>query len=137
MMDAQLLFSDAQAVTASAGSTNVIDAGASDRIGSGTPLYWTSLVTAINDAGSLTAQSELRGSAVVGMTSEKQLLQTSAFAPPAAGDMFSVPAPLGIAYEFYDTYYTLGNTTSWTTTTWLALSIQTSHMVTFVNISET
>ena len=39
LMDAQLLFSDAQAVTAAAGSTNTIDLGAVRDIGTGENLY--------------------------------------------------------------------------------------------------
>ena len=39
IMDAQLLFSDAQAITAAAGSTNTIDLGAVRDIGTGENLY--------------------------------------------------------------------------------------------------
>lgn len=43
-VDAQLLFSDAQAVTAAAGSTNTVDFGAVRDMGVGTQLYVVALV---------------------------------------------------------------------------------------------
>lgn len=53
ILDEQLLFSDAQAVTATAVSTNVIDLGIERRIGSGKPLFIVvSVQTALTDVGS-------------------------------------------------------------------------------------
>ena len=52
-VDAQIQFSDAQAVTASAASTNVYDAGSARDLGVGEELYLVSqLQTAMTDAGS-------------------------------------------------------------------------------------
>jgi hypothetical protein len=52
-VDSQLLFSDAQAVTAAAGSTNTIDFGAVRDIGVGEPLYVVvSCDVAMTDSGS-------------------------------------------------------------------------------------
>lgn len=53
IMDSQLLFSDAQAITATAASTNIIDLGAVRNIGVGENLFLVILVTvAFTDAGS-------------------------------------------------------------------------------------
>jgi hypothetical protein len=53
LVDAQLLFSDAQAVTADAGSTNTIDLSAVRDAGVGEPLYVVVTVdTALTDASS-------------------------------------------------------------------------------------
>lgn len=52
-VDSQLLFSDAQAVTAAAGSTNTIDFGAVRDIGVGEPLYVVVVCdVAMTDSGS-------------------------------------------------------------------------------------
>lgn len=52
-VDSQLLFSDAQAVTAAAGSTNTIDFGAVRDMGVGEPLYVVVLCdAAMTDSGS-------------------------------------------------------------------------------------
>lgn len=54
-VDAQLLFSDAQAVTAAAGSTNTIDLSQVRDIGTGRDLYVVCLVdTTLTDGGSNT-----------------------------------------------------------------------------------
>jgi hypothetical protein len=55
ILDAQLMLSDAQAVTAAAGSTNTIDLSTVRDIGSGEPLYLVvSVQTALTDGGSNT-----------------------------------------------------------------------------------
>jgi hypothetical protein len=55
-VDSQLLFSDAQAVTSAAGSTNTIDLGAVRDIGSGEDLYVVVVVdSALTDGGSNTS----------------------------------------------------------------------------------
>lgn len=52
-LDAQLIFSDGQAVTAAAGSTNTIDLGAVRNIGVGEVLYLVIICTvAMTDSGS-------------------------------------------------------------------------------------
>lgn len=52
-VDAELQFSDAQAVTASAASTNIVDLGSPRNIGVGCELYLVCAVTtAMTDAGS-------------------------------------------------------------------------------------
>lgn len=53
IMDKELLFSDAQAVTAAAASTNVVDLGEARDVGTGQNLYVVGVVkTAFTDAGS-------------------------------------------------------------------------------------
>jgi len=53
IMDKELLFSDAQAVTAAAASTNVVDLGEARDVGTGENLYVVAVVdVAFTDAGS-------------------------------------------------------------------------------------
>lgn len=53
ILDSQNIYSDSQAVTASAGSTNQIDHGIARDLGTGQPLYLVVSVTvALTDAGS-------------------------------------------------------------------------------------
>ena len=73
IIDAQLLFSDEQAITATAASTNIIDLGEERRIGTGEPLYLVaSLDEAMADAGS---------DSTITVTLESD--STSAFSSPA------------------------------------------------------
>lgn len=53
IMDKQLMFSEGQAITATAASTNIIDLGVARNIGAGSPLTLVFLVTeAFTDSGS-------------------------------------------------------------------------------------
>lgn len=53
IMDKELLFSDAQAVTAAAASTNLVDLGGANDVGTGENLYVVAVVdVAFTDAGS-------------------------------------------------------------------------------------
>lgn len=81
ILDAQLQFSDAQAVTAAAGSTNTIDLGAVRDIGTGQDLYIVvSVATTLTDGGSNTGTSvALEGDS------------TTTFTPDATQTLFSFP----------------------------------------------
>lgn len=82
IMDAQLLFSDAQAVTAAAASTNYVDLGAARNIGVGRPLYVLVTVdVALTDASSdSTVDVYLYGDS------------TTTFTPDGKQKLFTVPA---------------------------------------------
>lgn len=81
-VDSQLLFSTAQAVTATAASTNSVDLGAVRDIGTGEPLYVVSIVTtAMTDAGS---DSTL----IVSLEGDS----TTTFTPDGTDTLFTFPA---------------------------------------------
>lgn len=84
IVDSQLLFSNAQAITAAAGSTNTIDLGpgASRDIGTGEELYLVvAVVVAMTDTGSnSTLTVALEGDS------------TTTFTPDATKDLFIIPA---------------------------------------------
>lgn len=90
ILDAQLLFSDAQAVTAAAGSTNTIDLSAVRDIGTGEDLYvFVSIDVAMTDAGSdSTLTVALEGDS------------TTTITPDGTQDLFTIPA-LGAAGNIY------------------------------------
>lgn len=78
-VDGQLLFSDAQAVTAAAGSTNTIDLGAVRDIGTGEDLYIVvSVQTTLADGGSNT-----------GTTVALEGDSTDTFSPDGTADLFT------------------------------------------------
>lgn len=81
-VDAQLLFSDAQAVTSAAGSTNTIDLGAVRNVGVGENLYVVVCVdVAMTDASSnSTLQVDLEGDS------------TTSFTPDGLQELFIIPA---------------------------------------------
>lgn len=89
-MDAQLLFSDAQAVTAAAASTNVVDLGVARDIGTGNSLYVVVTVdVAMTDASSdSTLTVALQGDS------------TTTFTPDGTRDLFTIPAVSAAGAKF-------------------------------------
>lgn len=90
-VDSQLLFSDAQAVTAAAASTNIVDLSAVRDIGTGGPLYVVVTVdVAMTDTGSnSTLTVALEGDS------------TSTITPDATQDLFVIPAVSAAGAVFY------------------------------------
>lgn len=87
MMDALLLFSDAQAITAAAGSTNSVDLGAVRDIGTGEDLY----VVAVLDV----AMTDGAGNTyplVVALEGDS----ADSFTPDGTQDLFTFPAASAI-----------------------------------------
>lgn len=83
IMDAQLLFSDAQAVTAAAASTNYVDLKAARDIGNGKDLYLVSVVDVAMTDGSSNST----------LTVDLQTDDNSSFSSAATGcTAFSFPA---------------------------------------------
>jgi hypothetical protein len=89
-VDAQLLFSDAQAITAAAGSTNTVDLGAVRDIGTGEDLYIVvSVDTAFTDGSSnSTLTVALEGDS------------TTSFTPDGTTDLFTIPALAAVGDKF-------------------------------------
>lgn len=90
ILDAQLLFSDAQAVTAAAASDNIVDLGAVRRIGVGRELYVVVVVdVAMTDAGSdSTLTVALEGDSA------------ASFTPDGTDDLFVIPALAAVGDTF-------------------------------------
>lgn len=91
ILDAQLLFSDAQAITAAADATNYIDLGVAKDIGVGQDLWvFTSVDVAMTDAGS---NSTLSVSAIWD--------STTTFTPDASQLLYIIPAVSAIGAIFF------------------------------------
>lgn len=91
ILDAQNLFSDAQAVTAAAASTNSIDLGAARNIGAGEELYVGVIVdVALTDSGSdSTVAVSLEGDS------------TTTFTPDASQALFTIPALAAAGSKYF------------------------------------
>ena len=120
-VDAQLLFSDAQALTGTAVSTNIIDLGADRNIGIGVPMAVVIQldVAADGTTGDETYSAQLQTDDNSGFSSATSV--GGAVTIPRgnpAGTMFIVPLPIGTETErFIRLNYTLGGTTPLATVT--------------------
>lgn len=89
--DSQNLFSDAQAITAAAGSTNTLDLGAVRDIGTGEPLYLcVQIDTTFADTGS-------NSTLTVAMEGDS----TTTITPDGTQDLFIIPAVTAAGTLFY------------------------------------
>lgn len=123
-LDALLMLSDAQALTATALSTNTIDLGnptVSRRIGTGEPMVLAVQVDVAADftTGDETYSVQIVSSAAAALTSPTVLAQfTLTAAQLAAGKKFSLPVPAGMPGQRYlGVNYVLGGTTPTVTVT--------------------
>lgn len=91
ILDAHNLFSDAQAVTAAAASTNYIDLGAARNVGVGENLFiFVSVDVALTDVGSdSTVTVALEGDS------------TTTFSPDASQTLFTIPAAAAAGQVYY------------------------------------
>jgi hypothetical protein len=90
-IDSQLLFSDAQAVTATAASTNSVDLGAVRNIGVGEELFvMVSVDVALTDSGS-------DSSVAVSLEGDS----TTTFTPDASQALFTIPALAAAGAVYY------------------------------------
>lgn len=133
ILDKQLMFSDAQAVTAAAASTNVVDIGSAKDIGVGDALFLVVLCTvAMTDGSSdstlavtLRTDDALSGTALESATTLATIGTFAAVA--AAGTRLIYRLPPGLAYQRYlDVYYTPanGNLTTGTFSAFLVSDVQ-------------
>lgn len=134
ILDAQLKFSDAQAVTAAAASTNLVDLSAVREIGNGRPLHIRLNVdTALTDSGSdstvsvalQTDDNESFSSA----TSAATMFTVAAAA--AAGTEYFYKIPDSLPFERYiRLYYTPnnGNLTTGAFTAHILLDVQAQYI---------
>lgn len=111
-VDAKLLFSDAQAVTAAAASTSVVDLGAAREIGTGEDLYVVvSVDVAMTDASSdSTLTVDLYADSTESFTPDSKQTLFTIPAVSAAGAVFIAKiSPVLGAYRYLELYYTPNN----------------------------
>jgi hypothetical protein len=112
LTDYELTFSDAQVVTTSAMSTNIVDRGAASRLASGTPLNLIVKIGTISGT-SPTLTLTLQGSVDVAFTAPVTI---STLTPTIAASQADVLLHFGMAalttgYRYYRMSYTTGGTT--------------------------
>lgn len=130
-VDAQLQFSDAQAVTSAAGSTNTIDLSQVRDIGTGRPLYVVvCIVTTLTHGGSNTGVTvALEGDSTTSFTPDGTVTLFTIAAAAAAGTVYIATlspgsAPLGYQYIRLKYTPTGADLTGGTIDAFLALDIQ-------------
>lgn len=128
-VDSQLLFSDAQAITAAAGSTNTIDFGAVRDIGVGEQLYVVALLdVAMTDSGSdSTLAVALETDSTTTFTPDATRTLFTFSAASAAGTVkYAALGPDDINLQYARLYYTPanGNLTTGSVTAFITKDIQ-------------
>lgn len=103
-VDAALLFSDAQAVTAAAASTNYIDQKSAKYLGTGQPLYVVIVVDTTISAYAVTVS--LYGDSTTTFTPDGSATLGVIPAASAAGTVFVFPIPPDVVkYQYLELYY--------------------------------
>lgn len=114
-LDAQLLFSDAQAVTADAASTNYIDLGVSRKVFDGEPLAVVLQVDVAADGTTTdeTYEFQIETDDNTSFSSPTDVvLHSIGYASLTAGSLHVIPVPVGALLERYvRVYYNVGGTT--------------------------
>lgn len=127
MFDAQNQFSAAQALTATAVSTNVVDLGAARNIGKGEPMavVFCTIVAADFTTGDETYQIDIQSGATATPTKVVArripvVTASNVTSDLGLGKIVVVPLPLDSVDRFLRINYTLGGTTpTWTVTSFL------------------
>jgi hypothetical protein len=128
-VDALLLFSDAQAVTAAAASTSYINLGSTRDLGVGKQLYVVIICdVAMTDGSSdSTLSVALYGDSTTTFTPDGQQALVTIPALTAIGTKFVIPiAPELVKYQYLELYYTpnSGNLTTGSFTAFLTTEAQ-------------
>ena len=120
-IDAQHRFSDAQAVTADAGSTNIIDLGVARNLFDGEPLAVVLTVDVAADGTTTdeTYEFQIEADDNASFSSATDLVvQSIGYAALTAGSKHILPIPVGAAVERYlRVYYNVGGTSPTITVT--------------------
>ena len=120
-IDSQLLFSDAQAVTADAGSTNIVDLGIARNLFDGEPMAVVLSVDVAADGTTTdeTYEFQIETDGDVAFGSPTDLLAHSiGYAALTAGSTHVLPIPVGVSVERYlRVYYNVGGTSPSVTVT--------------------
>jgi hypothetical protein len=121
LIDSQLLFSDAQAITADAGSTNVVDLGVARNLFDGEPLAVVLQIDVAADGTTTdeTYEFQIETDDNASFSSATDLLVHSiGYASLTAGSVHILPIPVGAAVERYiRVFYNVGGTTPTVTVT--------------------
>ncbi len=110
IIDDLLKVSSAQAFTATAASTDVIDLLAARDIGRGTPLWCVAVCRVAMGGTSPTAQLSVETDDNAARSSVATIAQSQAFAAMAVGDRIILPLPPGPYERFLGAKLTLGGT---------------------------
>lgn len=115
LIDAQLLFSKSQTVTADAGSTNVVDLGIARNLFDGEPMAVVIAVETAADVadGNETYEFQIECDSTAAFSSPADLVvQSIDGAALVAGSVHVLPIPQGVECEqFLRVYYNVGGTT--------------------------
>ena len=121
ILDSQLLFSDAQAITADAASTNIVDLGIARNIFDGEPMAVVLTVDVAADGTTTdeTYEFQIETDDNASFSSATDLLVHSiGYASLTAGSQHILPIPVGAAVEQYmRVYYNVGGTSPSVTVT--------------------
>lgn len=137
--DSQLYFSNAQALTATADATNVIDASIARQLGDGRPL---SVFIHVNVAADGTTTDETYAFSITTDDNASLSSDTTVVGPVsktytqlAINTLHEIPIPQNSVFEQYiGLVYTLGGTTpTVTVTSWLGISGQLPSVKTYPN----
>jgi hypothetical protein len=110
MLDNNLIFSDAQDLTETAVSTNVIDMGVARDLGSGERLWL--LFQFGNVVSDATWIAVLNASAAEAMSNPVVKATTGAAITPTDYTLLAMPINPGVAYRYYQISYTIASGTS-------------------------
>ncbi|WP_414462956.1 Bbp16 family capsid cement protein [Hyphomicrobium sp. DY-1] len=113
IFDKTLQFSAAQALTATAASTNSVDFGANRPVGPGEPL-WLVIVSKVDPTGTTpTLQPSIEVDDNSSFSSVRTVLTGPVLAAAdfPAGTIFTMPWPVNLNEEYAQVKYTLGGTT--------------------------
>jgi hypothetical protein len=110
MLDNALIFSDAQDLTETAVSTNVLDMGVARDLGTGEPMWLLFQFGTVVSNGTWIAI--LNGSAAVGMSGPVVKATTGAAIIPLSNTLLAMPINPGVAYRYYQISYTIASGTS-------------------------
>lgn len=114
IIDKQLQFSDSQALTATAASTNIIDSGIDGNLGVGEPMAVVVTIEVAADGANAdeTYSVALQSDSDVGFGSAVELSSISIPRGSAAGSKFVLPVPADSrGDQYFRVNYTLGGTT--------------------------
>jgi len=117
IIDSQHLFSDAQALTVTAASTNLIDLGAERKIGVGEPMAVVIACDVALAGTSPTFVATLQSDDNSGFSSAATVIASASQSSFAAGAKLVIPLPQGNTERYVRLNYTLGGTSPTITVT--------------------